>query len=155
MRKNSNFINSVKTAISGIINTFKTERNMRFHFVVGNLIILFAYFYGLTRFEWTVLILTITMVLFAELVNTAIEEATDTATIEFSETAKFAKDASAGAVLLMAVASIVIGCMLFLDISKIGATFIYIFSSPIRVIISFLIGILDILFLIFAGKREE
>ena len=87
-------------AITGIYNAIRTEFNLRFHLVIANLICIFAYFYDLERTGWAALVVTIFTVITAELINTAVERAVDTATTEISPTAKLAKDASAGAVLM-------------------------------------------------------
>ena len=121
--KNKCFIGSFKNAMSGIIETIKNERNMRIHLSVFNLIIIFAYFYGLSRAEWAVLMLTCGCVIGAELINTAIENAVDTSTDKICETARVSKDSAAGAVLFLAMTSILVGIMLFFDVDKCKLTF--------------------------------
>ncbi|KPV50555.1 diacylglycerol kinase, partial [Kouleothrix aurantiaca] len=69
---------------------------------------------GLGRYEWLVLLITITMVLAAEGVNTAVEAAVDLAAPGYHPLAKIAKDVGAGTVLLTAIASVLIGLLLFL-----------------------------------------
>ncbi len=148
------FIKSFKNAIIGILGALRTERNMRFHFAIANLIIIFAYFFGLTRIEWAVLVLSVAGVIGAELINTGIEKAVDVATDEICETARFAKDVSAGAVLLFAVFAVIIGFILFFDIERIFGTLIYIFENPVIFALCLLIGVLDVLFVIFGGKKN-
>lgn len=65
------------------------------------------------RYEWLILLLTITMVLAAEGVNTAVEAAVDLASPGYHPLAKIAKDVGAGTVLLTAIASVLIGLVLF------------------------------------------
>lgn len=142
-------------AISGIISAIKSEKNLRFHIVIANLVAVFAYFYGISKQQWAVLILTAFAVISAELFNTAIEKAVDTATDEIKESAKFAKDASAGAVLVLAIASLFVGVCLFGDIARIGETLVHIFTHPKILIPCLLLGALDIVFLIFGGKNEK
>ncbi len=152
--KNNCFKNSFKNAMSGIINTIKNERNMRIHLSVFNLIIVFAYFYGLSRAEWAVLILTCASVIGAELINTAIENAVDTSTDKICETARVSKDSAAGAVLFFAITSILVGIMLFFDVDRIADTLIYIFTN-LKILIGCLaIGVLDIIFIIFGGRKN-
>ncbi len=154
MKKNKDFFKSFKNAVYGIITAFSAERNLRFHFMIANLIIIFAYFFGLSSVEWAVLFLSIALVFCTELINTSIENAVDTATREYSKTARIAKDTAAGAVLFAAIISIAVGFMLFFDISGIINTLTYIFSTPKVLIICLLIGIGDILFLIFGGRKK-
>ncbi|NCC30984.1 MAG: diacylglycerol kinase family protein, partial [Chloroflexia bacterium] len=66
------------------------------------------------RWEWLILVLTMTLVLAAEGVNTAVEATVDLATTSYHPLAKIAKDVAAGTVLLCACASIVVGCLIFL-----------------------------------------
>lgn len=153
--KNKCFISSFKNAMSGIVNAIKNERNMRIHLSVFNLIIIFAYFYGLSRAEWAVLLITCASVIGAELFNTAIENAVDTSTDKICETARISKDSAAGAVLFFAMTSILVGIMLFFDIDKIADTLIYIFTNLKILIGCLIIGVLDIIFIIFGGKKND
>lgn len=155
MKKNRSFAKSLKCAVSGLLKPFVTERNMRIHFSIANLIILFAYFYGLNRSEWAILFLAIGLVITAELINTAVENAVDTATSERLQTAKTAKDTAAGAVLFAAVISVITGCFLFLNIQKIQSALSCVFSSPTVYLPCIALGTADILFIILGGKIKS
>ena len=146
---------SVLHAVSGIFKAIKTEENLRFHIVIANLIFIFAYFYGLDRAEWAILIITAFLMISLELVNTAVERTVDTATSEILPTAKFAKDASAGAVLVMAIASLMVGVCLFGNPARIGDALAQVFFSARNLIVCLIIGILDILFLFFCREKAN
>ena len=146
---------SFKYAISGILSAIKSERNLRFHMVIANLIAVFAYFYGLSRVEWAVLVLTAFAVISAELFNTALEAAVDTATEEIKKSAKLAKDAAAGSVLVLAIAALLVGVCLFGNVSRISDTLIHIFTTPKILVPCLVLGILDIIFLVFGGKNDK
>ena len=154
MKKCRDFRMSLKNALFGIYAAFRTERNMRFHFAIANLIVIFAYFYKLARFEWALLMLAICGVMVAELFNTAIEKAVDTATKEYNENARIAKDVAAGAVLFTAFFAVLIGFFLFFDVERILKTLSYIFTDPVILIPCLGIGIVDVLFVIFGGKKK-
>ena len=142
-------------ALSGIYNAIRTEFNLRIHIVAANLICIFAYFYGLSNISWAMLIIMAFTVISAELINTAVENAVDTATEELLPTAKLAKDAAAGAVLVMAVASLMVGVCLFGDAKRIAATLGLIFTDLKILIPCLLIGIADMLFLfLFCDKSK-
>ena len=142
-------------ALEGFFWAVRNEKNLRFHIVIANLIVVFAYFYGLSAPEWALLILCIGLVISAELFNTGIERAVDTATSEITPLAKAAKDASAGAVLVLAISSLLVGICLFGDAQRIFTTLIHIFTD-FKILISCLIlGIVDILFLILGGKNDK
>ena len=146
---------SFRYAIEGIISAIRSEKHLRFHIVIANLICVFAYFYGISKAEWAVLLLCIFAVISAELFNTAIERAVDTATSEIKALAKISKDASAGAVLVLCIGAILVGVCLFGDFTKIGITLIHIFTS-VRILVPCLVlGILDIVFLVFGGKNDR
>lgn len=148
-------LKSFKYAFAGLLYIVRNEQNMRIHISVASLIIPFAYYYGISRAEWAVLFAIIAVVLFAEAVNTAVERLADAETTEYSEEIMHAKDAAAAAVTLVCVGALLVGAALFLDIEKIGASLTYIFTTPSAFALCAVIGILDILFLIFGGKRKD
>jgi len=155
MNKNKSFLKSLRCAAVGLLKPFITERNMRIHFSFANLIMIFAYFFGLSRTEWAVLVLTVSSVITAELINTAVENAVDTAVKDFSPTAKAAKDIAAGAVLFTAIVSVAVGFILFFDIDKISTTLYNIFTRPHILIPCLLIGIFDVCFIIWGNKINK
>lgn len=155
MPKNTNFLRSLQHACNGIVVSIRTEVNLRVHIAVANLICVFAYFYGISRIEWGVLLLAVAFVIVAELVNTAVEQAVDTATHEYASTAKLAKDAAAGAVLAAAVFAVLVGFVLFGDWSKITYTLTFIFTNAGRLIPCLLLGVLDVLLIFFGGAKKK
>ena len=142
-------------AVCGFFGAIKSEAHLRFHIMIAVLISIFAYIYGIDKTEWTVLCLTISAVISAELFNTALEQAVNTATEEIMPSAKFAKDASAGAVLVLAVMSLFVGTFLFGDIEKIGLTLEHIFSDIKILMPCLVIGVLLLVFVIFGGKNGK
>ncbi len=146
---------SFRYAIEGIISAIRSEKHLRFHIVIANLICVFAKCYGISKPEWAVLLLCIFAVISAELFNTAIEKAVDTATSEIKQVAKLSKDASAGAVLVLCIGAILVGVCLFGDFEKIGTTLIHIFTDVRILIPSLALWILDIVFLVFGGKNDR
>lgn len=146
---------SFKYALSGILSAIKNERNLRFHIVIANLIAVFAYFYGISGTEWALLIIISFSVIAAELFNTATEAAVDVATEEIKPLAKLAKDAAAGAVLVLAIAALLVGVCLFGTPERISETLIHIFTKPKILAPCLILGIGDILFLIFGGKNGK
>ena len=75
--KPSGFIESLNCAIEGILWAVKTQRHMLFHLVAAIMVLVIALLLRLTLHEFALLALAITLVLFAELVNTAIEVVVD------------------------------------------------------------------------------
>ena len=113
-RKNNGFRSSFGNAFRGFKSALQTERNLKFHFIVGILVILASFIFQISITEWFVVLVNITMVIVAELLNTAIECAVDLARPEKHDLAKKAKDISASAVLATAVCSVIIGIVIFL-----------------------------------------
>ena len=107
--KPSGFIGSLNCAIEGILWAVKTQRHMLFHLVAAILVLVGALVLRLSLYEFALLALAITLVLFAELVNTAIEVTVDLVSPESHPLARRAKDVAAGAVLLASVGALVLG----------------------------------------------
>ncbi|MCE2765462.1 MAG: hypothetical protein RLZ87_719 [Armatimonadota bacterium] len=113
-----NFFEPFKVAMNGIIFTFKTQRHMRFHLYVVLVVVLLGIFANLPLREMVVLLFTISLVVVAEMFNSAIEAVVDLASPNYSPMAKFAKDISAGAVLITTIIALVVGALLMLGDSR-------------------------------------
>lgn len=107
-------INSFKYAFEGIKSSLRTERNIKIHFSMMVLVIVAGILLDISTYEWMICIILFGMVIGGELVNTAIEEVTDLVTTEINPKAKLAKDIAAGAVLIMAITSAIIGFIIFI-----------------------------------------
>jgi len=105
---------SFRYALTGVKDALQSEPNLRFHFFVAIIVFVLAIFLKFTNFELALLIITISMVIVLELVNTAVEKIVDLHSKEISDEARTIKDISAAVVLLGAIASILIGFLLFL-----------------------------------------
>lgn len=112
-RKAPGVLDSFNFAFEGIIHVLRTQRNMRIHFAVAFLVLVIALIVDVTKFELIALLLSITFVLIAEMLNTGIEAAIDIATTSFDPMAKIAKDIAAGAVLIATANALVVGYLVF------------------------------------------
>ena len=108
------FIKSMKHALDGLGYVSSQERNFKIEIFFGTLATILGFVLKVSLSEWLVLILTISMVLCLEIVNTAIERTVDLVTKEYEELAKIAKDVAAAAVLVMSMFSVIIGIIIFL-----------------------------------------
>jgi undecaprenol kinase len=104
---------SFRNAFSGLYRLARTERHFQIHLFAAACAVILAALFGFSLIEWAILVLIISLVLVAEGVNSAIERTLDTTTPSFHPLAKAAKDISAGAVLIAAIASIIIALLLF------------------------------------------
>ena len=112
-RRNSSILQSFNFAFEGVIHVLRTQRNLRIHFAIAVLVLVLALVFDVSRLELVALMLAITFVLIAEMVNTAVEATIDVATTSFDPLAKLAKDIAAGAVLIAAMNAIAIGYLVF------------------------------------------
>jgi len=108
-----NFLKSLNDAAEGFIYVVKHERNMRIHFMLAFLVLLFASFIGISRVEWILLCIAVTFVLVTEMINTVVEEITDLVRDSFHPAARIIKDISAGMVLVSALNALVAGFFIF------------------------------------------
>lgn len=107
--KPARFTDSVNCAIEGILYTAKSQRHMRNHFLAALAILAAVLFLRVTSLEFTLLAISVSFVLFAELINTAIEICVDIVFPEYHPLAKTAKDVAAGAVLMAAIGASIMG----------------------------------------------
>ena len=113
-------LESFKYAIDGILDVFRTQKHMRIHFVFMALVLLVSLLYDFSKRDILILMFVISLVLMAEMFNTAIEAVVDMYTQSYHPLAKFAKDAAAGAVLIATVTAIMVGVMLSIGDTSLG-----------------------------------
>jgi diacylglycerol kinase (ATP) len=112
-RRRMSLVESFNYAVEGIIHVLRTHRNMRVHFAAAVIVLVLALVLGVSRIELIALLLSISFVLIAEMINSAIEAAIDVATSSFDPLAKLAKDIAAGAVLIASINAVVVGYLVF------------------------------------------
>ncbi len=112
-RKAPTVFDSINYALEGIIHVLRTQRNMRIHFAIAVAVLVFAVAVNVSKSELIALLISITVVLIAEMLNTGIEAAIDIATTSFDPMAKLAKDIAAGAVLIATVNALAVGYLVF------------------------------------------
>lgn len=113
-------IESFKYAIDGILDVFRTQKHMRFHFVTMVLVLLVALLFELSKRDILILLFVVSLVLIAEMFNTAIEAVVDMVMQSYHPLAKFAKDAAAGAVLIATTTAVLVGFMLSIGDTSLG-----------------------------------
>jgi len=100
-------------AIQGIVHALRTQRNMRLHALAAAIVLVAALFFHIRGLELIALLFAISLVVIAELINTAIEATVDIAIETFDPMAKIAKDVAAGAVLISSVNAVAVGYVVF------------------------------------------
>lgn len=107
-------IESFAFAFRGIFKAFRTEHNLWIQSTIAIVVIFFGFYFQISSSEWLLVILSIGLVLTAELFNTAIEGIVDMVSPEYNKMAGYVKDVAAGAVLVAAIAAAVIGSIIFI-----------------------------------------
>jgi diacylglycerol kinase (ATP) len=112
-RRAPSLLHSFNFAFEGVIHVLRTQRNMRLHFGIAVGVLIAALAIGVARLELIALLLSISFVLIAEMINTAVEATIDVSTTAFDPLAKLAKDIAAGAVLIATVNAVAVGYLIF------------------------------------------
>lgn len=109
------FLKGFLFAFSGVLAALKSERNLRVHLAATCLAVAIGLYLGLSPVEWSLVVFAVGLVWVAELFNTAIERLGDEAAHgKHTQLVRYAKDISAGAVLMSALTALVIGFLLLL-----------------------------------------
>lgn len=116
--KKRDIFGPVRVALQGMVYTFRTQRHMRFHLYVVLVVTLLGIFFNLRLREMLILLFVISLVLVAEMFNSAIEATVDLVQPTYHPMAKFAKDIAAGAVLITTIIAIVVGALMLLGESR-------------------------------------
>jgi diacylglycerol kinase (ATP) len=104
---------SANYAVEGVIAAVRSERHLRIHLLIGVAVIIASLYLQVTLQDFLILAIAMMLVLFAELMNTALEVVVDLVTLERDPLAKMAKDISAGAVLVTASLAVIMGYITF------------------------------------------
>ena len=107
-------IKSFGFAFTGLYELVKSEPNARIHLTATILAVLAGFLLRITNAEWCIISIAIALVWAAEAFNTVVEKLVDHLFPEYHETARIAKDISAGAVLVCAIAALICGLIIFL-----------------------------------------
>lgn len=108
-------------ALKGLFFTFKSQANFKIQLTAALFVSTAGFVFKLNPSEWCIILLAMGAVLSLEVLNTAIESLVDLVSPGYNEKAGRIKDTAAGAVLIAAAVSVVIGLIIFLP--KIAARF--------------------------------
>ena len=104
---------SFKYAFTGIFHALVEEPNFRVQVVIVVVSVLLGARFKITNAEWGLLILSMGLLLMAEVLNTVVEDTIDFFIKDFDEGVKVIKDLSAGFVLITAITALVILILIF------------------------------------------
>ena len=108
------FFSRVRFALQGWLYFFSYEANGRIQAVIALLVVVAGYLLQINTQEWLWILLCIAMVIGLEMVNTAFETLANRLHPEMHPEIKIVKDVAAGAVLWVAVISVIIGAIIFI-----------------------------------------
>ncbi len=97
---------SFRVAVAGVLRTVATQRNMKIHVVSGLMVMIVGMALPLDLSTRVALLFAVSIVFFAEILNTALEAVIDLFVTDFHRLAMLAKDAAAGGVLVFAVTTV-------------------------------------------------
>ena len=126
------------------------ERNFRIH--ITCMCYMFYYllrydFFVVSKTEFCILLLSCALVIGGELINTGIEKADDTVSKERKITIEISKDAAAGAVLVFAIFSVLVGIVIMFQKEAFGQLFNHYVTEPIYILYLVLSLIVALLFI--------
>ena len=101
-------------AFQGLGSFLKKEHNAWIHCMANVVVVSAGLYYHISTTEWCIVLLCFGLVLSAEAFNTAIERLVNLVSPDFHPIAGDVKDVAAGAVLICAIASAIIGCIIFI-----------------------------------------
>ncbi len=107
-------MNGVSHAWRGALLLLRTEASIKAQVFIAMLMTAAGFYYEISSMEWILQILSIALVLGIEGVNTAVEKISDYVQPEYDEKIGFIKDISAGAVMLVSIAAVIIGFIIYL-----------------------------------------
>lgn len=107
-------IQSFVYAGRGIWSVFSSEPNMQIHIFISILVLIFGFVFQISATEWMLCLLCMGLVVGMEMINTAIENVVNLVSPDFHPLAGKAKDIAAGAVLICAIISVIVGLIIFL-----------------------------------------
>ncbi|MFM7216718.1 MAG: diacylglycerol kinase family protein [Bacteroidota bacterium] len=103
----------IRYALQGIAHSFRNQVNVRIHSFVAAAVIAAGFFLEISLVEWCIILICIGSVFAAELFNTSIENHVDLTHPDWNIDAGHTKDVAAGAVLIVALVSAIIGVIVF------------------------------------------
>lgn len=107
------FLRSLRHALRGLTDTFRTEQNFRMQLIIAGVVICASFLFRVEIWEGIVVILLSAGVLVLEIMNTIVERLADAVQPRLSHMVREVKDMMAGTVLLASLASISVGVLIF------------------------------------------
>lgn len=98
----------------GLLRVFREEQNIRIQLFAGVVVLALSFWLGISLAEFALVMISVTLVLVSELVNSAVERVADILKPRLDSYIKEIKDITAAAVFLSALSSVIVGCLVFI-----------------------------------------
>jgi diacylglycerol kinase (ATP) len=106
-------INSFKNAWNGFQVLLRHEYNLYIQITIAVMVIVLGIIFDISRIEWMIQSMTIGLVIFSELMNTAVEKIMDLVHPEYDIRVKNIKDMAAASVLFTVSIAITVGYLIY------------------------------------------
>jgi diacylglycerol kinase len=106
-------LRSFRFAAAGLVKLLKSENNFQFHTLAAVTVIFSGLYFNLSRIEWIIIFIAISLVFMAEAFNTSLEKLCDLVSPEKRKEVADIKDIAAAGVLIATACSVVIGIWVF------------------------------------------
>jgi len=114
LRQPQSWSRKFAVALRGIVLAVRTQSSFWVHLPVAVAVLISATLHGVTRVEWAILVVCITMVLAAEAFNTALECLSRAVTEDENQDVRHALDIASGAVLITSIGAVAVGTLILL-----------------------------------------
>ncbi len=106
-------LSSFKYAFRGLKEVIRTERNAKVHLLMAFLALIASIVLKISLVEFLFVLISIVLVIFAEIINTAIEKTLNLISQENNHAIQLTKDMMAAAVLLTAIGAVIVALVVF------------------------------------------
>lgn len=108
------FKNSIKNSVNGLIYAYLNEQSLTLHAILTIVVLVSGFYFNISKMQWAILVIVMTIIIVTELLNTAIEATVDLVTNEYHELAKIAKDCASAAAFVASILAISLYLYVFL-----------------------------------------
>lgn len=108
-----NTAKSFQFAFRGIPKAYRGQRNIKIQSFFAVFAFLLSYLLRVSTIEFLILLIIIFLVIILEIINTSVERVCDLISKDYNKDIKDIKDMTAGAVLLSAILSVIVGILIF------------------------------------------
>lgn len=106
-------IYTTKYAIDGLVYAYKNEESLLLHGILSIVAIVLGILLKISHIQWSIVLISLAVILAVELINTAMEACVDMVTLEYNELARIAKDCCGAATFVMSMTAAVTMAVIF------------------------------------------